>query len=142
MEYDQMQLIEKIIIKKIDKLKRIIENKEIKFILYKGDQYILMSGYGEIGLIPCTIIFQNRKIIDYITITTEEEFSYKHLYVDEWFKTIIDEEEEGIPDGYIYFIINDIEVYIPIIVMSEGFELPEGMTYKDYEMNPVDKERR
>lgn len=142
MEYDQMQLIEKIIIKKIDKLKKIIENKEIKFILYKGDQCILMSGYGEIGLIPCTIIFQNRKIIDYITITTEEEFSYKHLYVDEWYKTVIEEEEEGIPDGYIYFMINDIEVYIPIIVMSEGFELPEGMTYKDYALHPVDKERR
>lgn len=142
MESDQIQLIEKIIISKIDKLERMIENDEIRFVLYKGDQYILMSGYGVVGLIPCTIIYPNGKISDYITVTTESDFSYKHLYVDEWYKKIIEEEEEGIPDGYIYFTVNDVEIYIPIVVMSKGLELPEGMTYKEYAMNPVDQAKR
>lgn len=142
MEINQIQLFEKCIIIKIKKLRNLIEENKIKMALYKGDQCMLMSGYGLIGLIPYTIIQGNEKIIDYITFTIESNFSYKHLLVDEWYKTIIDNEEEGFPNGYIYFQINDSHIYIPIIKTVEYLELPEEFLYEEYVINPVDKEKR
>ena len=142
MEVDQVQLIERSILAKIEKLRNLIEENKIKMALYKGDQCILMSGYGLVGLIPYTIMYGMEKFSNYITFTIESDFSYKHLLVDDWYKCIIDGEDEEIPNGYIYFQINDLNVYIPIIKSVEYLELPEEFLYEEYSINPVDKEKR
>lgn len=142
MDYTQKQLIEKAIISKFNKLENLVEKKSFKAALYKGDQEILMSGYGLVGLLPYTIIIENEKYSNYITITIESNFEYKHVYVDEWYYNVIHEEEEEIPTGYITFNINQVKVYIPIIKNVGYLTLPEGYEYEDYNTNPVDKEKR
>ena len=142
MDYIQIQLIEKAIINNFNKFKNLVEMNSFKISLYKGDQVMLMSGYGLIGLLPYTIVTKTEKYSDNITITTEPSFEYKHFYVDEWYCNIIREEEEEIPNGYITFNINEIKVYIPIIKNVEHLILPENYKYEEYNNNPVDKEKR
>ena len=142
MDYIQIQLIEKAIINNFNKLKNLVEMSSFKISLYKGDQVMLMSGYGLIGLLPYTIVTKTEKYSDNITITIEPNFEYKHFYVDEWYCNIIREEEEEIPTGYITFNINEIKVYIPIIKNVEHLILPENYKYEEYNINPVDKEKR
>lgn len=142
MDYIQIQLIEKAIISKFNKLKESVEMNLFKISLYKGDQAILMSGYGLIGLLPYTIITKDEKYSDCITITIIPEFDYKHFYVDDWYYNIIRDEEEDFPSGYITFNINEIKVYIPIIKNVEQLKLPENYVYEEYIKNPIDKEKR
>lgn len=118
-EYEKNEMI----IKSIEKYREEFEKEEIIIALRPGDDIRLMSGGGNLGIIPYEYENIEGDRVEWdIVITLEPAQRDPFIVVDDWYEKVMRESIVMEPNGYLESYIFGKRYRIPIIIKNEQLE--------------------